>query len=1070
MELFIRADDIFMEIHKVSLKEGHIPMIGDHLPGFLNENMYGYCNSSQIEPAVWFKVTVVDSISIDCSKRSIIWNSDSALPEKVHDSDSEGENSIEKTGQKEGLKRQGRRRKVSESMYIGGEFYGFDSDLDDLFETLQQAVLNFASSMITREAFNEIVMRMLHCHVLPVIKLTAEDIPRMTQILASQEAFIQQVDEEIILKNKQADQVMSAMERQREKFIKDFIRVSNGKSTLTHAGKHCPSKFAEVLLSDVEGDITTLYEKLDNLQKEVEDAKIASSHSCSKHGDSMASGPDVDYCKILQEKRLERDCCHQEYEKLLHARENLRVFVIESKRISHNLSFRESFLKSFKSHQEPPTDPIHNVYLGIANKLADVKDEARLLVQKKVMIISVKEAIRHTLQELKQHQESLGYEISRPYGPRPTDVLRRSSKPREWLTLSERVAQLVEDGNKWIHNEHTTFCKQVTDRCKAAVFEKKLVDVSHNAIRTGSTGESPLVMSGDSSKTNSGVYVENKLFCLKNLESIVTLQNEPGTDAKEMTDCEKVLKESQDGSCRNSCQSDISDGSSERLGHSQSSSGYNSQVESSNVHSDLLLQSPPCGDSLVQLEGQIGDDDFVIVHNTDRDFLRKTIEELKPKIHSHFQSVCSWLGQELGNSSHVAARKIWLCYEYHFFELVMAPLMSLYEAAFAQIIERLRARIPDLTVEDLDLEGTMIANMLQEKHDLVFNKPGGATVDQVNVETESTAEIVKLDVDRQSVTEGKESKEKKRFKVLEVKIAEAAPRITVDEEPSGMSDTQLEDVFKDLPVAPTASLSVATMEHNSSTAFRERSRSNPSQDQRHYPMGFPCQYSPRGEEKSKLRRIKIYYPVSVTVVYSRRTWPPPKLPDIAEHTEDVEFGEEAFKLNKTKTNLELQDDEQNSSTVRRKLFHSSGIESNDGAPTVGVQRDIRLKPQYLDRFATAIECLEEAIKSTVPLTKIQYLTRCIREISNQISKYQREDLDTCDTCGACADDLIDMLIILLLNCDLEITANLYPQLMFLTDVLPSFFEGGPYEFCLIQFSGAFQFIQDRLLMLNHSRD
>ena len=90
-----------------------------------------------------------------------------------------------------------KRKRISQSMYIGGEFYGFESELDELFDTMQAALAEFAETSINTEDFYEIVMRLLHCHVLPAITMTEEDSMRLEQVLSQQENHIQIVSKTV---------------------------------------------------------------------------------------------------------------------------------------------------------------------------------------------------------------------------------------------------------------------------------------------------------------------------------------------------------------------------------------------------------------------------------------------------------------------------------------------------------------------------------------------------------------------------------------------------------------------------------------------------------------------------------------------------------------------------------------------------------------------------------------------------------------------------------------------------------------------------------------------------------
>ena len=186
MQLFIRSGDLYTEIPSVTLKDGYVPVVGDRKNLNLSSDPVVH-----IEPAIWFKVLALDSVSIDCTKRAIMWNSDSAVNEddsgkrnskcssRLTDSFQESDSPLQK------------RKRISQSMYIGGEFYGFESELDELFDTMQATLVDFAENSMNTEDFYETVMRLLHCHVLPAITMTEEDSVRLEHVLNQQEHHIQ---------------------------------------------------------------------------------------------------------------------------------------------------------------------------------------------------------------------------------------------------------------------------------------------------------------------------------------------------------------------------------------------------------------------------------------------------------------------------------------------------------------------------------------------------------------------------------------------------------------------------------------------------------------------------------------------------------------------------------------------------------------------------------------------------------------------------------------------------------------------------------------------------------------
>lgn len=66
MHVFINDGNERCWLTDVHLKEGFCPHIG-------NQSKRQLKNDASIEPAIWCKVLILDSISIDCSRRVLRW-------------------------------------------------------------------------------------------------------------------------------------------------------------------------------------------------------------------------------------------------------------------------------------------------------------------------------------------------------------------------------------------------------------------------------------------------------------------------------------------------------------------------------------------------------------------------------------------------------------------------------------------------------------------------------------------------------------------------------------------------------------------------------------------------------------------------------------------------------------------------------------------------------------------------------------------------------------------------------------------------------------------------------------
>lgn len=86
----------------VHLKDGFCPCIGSSMSD------KRYVDALRMEPAIWFKVLVLESVSVDCGKRVVSWSTKSAdegnnneYVGSVYDKDHKSELRIENRSERE---------------------------------------------------------------------------------------------------------------------------------------------------------------------------------------------------------------------------------------------------------------------------------------------------------------------------------------------------------------------------------------------------------------------------------------------------------------------------------------------------------------------------------------------------------------------------------------------------------------------------------------------------------------------------------------------------------------------------------------------------------------------------------------------------------------------------------------------------------------------------------------------------------------------------------------------------------------------------------------------------------
>ncbi|XP_019613655.1 PREDICTED: uncharacterized protein LOC109461710 [Branchiostoma belcheri] len=400
MFLELRDKDRTHCITDIWLKDGYLPQIDGEGPGL----------NFQLEPAVWFKVLLLETVRINCHQQVLRWVTyapKGSAPESAAN------------GPKE--------------IYGPGGFYDYDDDQDNLFDIAGQLLERDSA---TKE-YKQDLFRLLHCYVLPVIRLTSDDLPLIDNMLEMQMCLLNGADNEL----QQQFQVTDGTKRIMREHRSDFARkVVNQEICLKDYSKD----FLEEVKKGLEDDITIVREKLNDVQKKVNQAK-----------------EDLKNLKIdgrfLERVRETRDGIKTHLEILLKGMAEIKNFLeLRKKKRSSKWMRRAPHIESaFHSAQE---------------QLGEQREKQKSLLDKKLLLVSVKEALRLAIGDLHEDRDTAGLETSVMGGARATDVLESST----WSTLGERVSKIVHTSGDPIADEHKAFCKWVVNLCQAGSAEEEL--------------------------------------------------------------------------------------------------------------------------------------------------------------------------------------------------------------------------------------------------------------------------------------------------------------------------------------------------------------------------------------------------------------------------------------------------------------------------------------------------------------------------------------------------------------------------------------------------------------------
>nr|XP_006815939.1 PREDICTED: uncharacterized protein LOC102808052 [Saccoglossus kowalevskii] len=406
----------------VTLRDGCVPEFGVRkLEKEITKDLEGI--EMLVEPAIWFKVLILDSVSIDCAKRKVLWTTCSQC---------------RLTGQDRGWGFVYCAH-VKELYHTSGECYDYDADLDDIFD-LATCLLNDMPDMMS-------LLRLLHCYILPMITLNVEDLNVSKEALQQQIHSIHQLDHEL---NKKTGEMTKIKEFLLQK-ARELAAFLQGRDEIVHKSNR---EFLKALLSFLPTIEEEKRSELNSCQERVQNAKLEVSN-CSEEATVQ-----------LDCARHDRDMTHHHLEEILSLRENINNLIL----------FDIDEWYELKSSEE---EFVHNT-----DRIEELKTEAMHIMDKKKRAISVREALNHAIQDLKLGKETTGVDISLLSGESATDVLKRGSWPTMWQSLSERITMLVNSKSHPIGRMHHDFCNHVNKYCRNAMEEDLISNNSSLDIST----------------------------------------------------------------------------------------------------------------------------------------------------------------------------------------------------------------------------------------------------------------------------------------------------------------------------------------------------------------------------------------------------------------------------------------------------------------------------------------------------------------------------------------------------------------------------------------------------------
>lgn len=464
MHVYLKEGNQRRLVTNVHLQEGFCPCIGN---GAMKKK--SCADVSRLEPAIWFKVLVLESISVDCGRKIVSWSTGS------HPEDAD--------------------LPSHRKFCMEGECYDYDADIDELF-TLATKVIYPADheengvSQPSDEDYEQCLLRMLHCYILPKITLHQDDLDKVMNAREKQALSIRELDRKVIEKCKHIDACELNMEDLRTQFLPDLEKF-------IHRG-WCSKEFLEVLLEDVSKEEPRLRQLIDKAQDQVQHAK--SMKPCAASTEQLKTA------------RQQRDREQEKLEALLLTRE-LIVSVTHQAQNDGGVIAGHHLLKQ---------------YLDQRKTLASLKQSRNRLLEQKNCALSVREMLDSAMKELIDKGYTDANDAN-ALGSRATDVLEGVWKP-EWQRLGERIATLVNNEEHPVGNLFQMFCQRIQTLCNELLTTGRFSSSEEFTPSCSPFGQACAALTEYESYGLEDFVMENHKYKLQMLQSIIKKELETATE------------------------------------------------------------------------------------------------------------------------------------------------------------------------------------------------------------------------------------------------------------------------------------------------------------------------------------------------------------------------------------------------------------------------------------------------------------------------------------------------------------------------------------------------------------
>eukprot|EP00118_Oscarella_pearsei_P028408 m.2067 g.2067 ORF g.2067 m.2067 type:complete len:744 (+) comp8253_c0_seq1:92-2323(+) len=420
----------------VDLEQGCYPQISSHT-----------CTEEQIEPSVWFKVLVLDSISIDCRKKEVSWT---YLWKRDDDRSSPSAERMALT----------RRLDLFEMGRI--DCYDFDDEAEEMFETARK---------LTKETDNRmsvdggslgkddcgVLLQLLNSYLLPMVKFEVQSLPC---VLDAYEDVLKSV----ALINQRVEAVSNSYAEAKKQLSLQLCRLF---PHLESDLKNQPGIMDISLLQSIHEDV----------RKEEKRAQEAFQGKARAVERKRSENP-VEGDKEMESLRWERKVAHDSLVSLLTCRETLHNAIERINNrplLNKSMSLDSRYLMVRHQQLEPQArlrslSGLRDVGEHYANYMKARHEVQRTFKQQqkifaaKVLVANIRELLRETIEQLKAGVACEGSTLDR-YGTPESDA--DIKKHSEWQVVKTKVIRLLSSHESPTSEQHHCLCAKIKKRLEA---------------------------------------------------------------------------------------------------------------------------------------------------------------------------------------------------------------------------------------------------------------------------------------------------------------------------------------------------------------------------------------------------------------------------------------------------------------------------------------------------------------------------------------------------------------------------------------------------------------------------